>query len=191
MPVRRLWGTVLAVCLAGCGGAERVFLTTTSRMDMEERHTIAVLPDFADPRGIRTRLEELLLRNGFRVVSESLKQTTVTYKDRTSPVPEGAAQEATVEKVTEIHSDYLLRFDYTADDGKGWGGSEDKFLRFAVKVVNRATGEIVGIGQYARDGDHTIDEVLAGVVADLKKGIAGPAAPSVPPSQETQAPSGP
>lgn len=57
--------------------------------------------------------------------------------------------------------------------------------------MNRATGEIVGIGQYARDGGHTIDEVLEGVVADLKKGIAGPAAPFVPPSQETQAPSGP
>lgn len=187
MPFRlRTLAAIVAFGLAGCGGAERVFLTTTPRMDMGADHTIAVVPDFADPHGVRTRLEELLLRNGFRVVSESLKQTTVTYKDRTSPAPEGTPQEATVEKVTEIRSDYLLRFDYAVDAGKGWGGSEDEFARFAVKVVNRATGEIVGIGQYARDGDHTIDEVLAGVVADLRKGLAKPV-PDVVPAEPEEA----
>ncbi len=174
--------------LAGCGGGERVFLTTTPRMDMGIDRTIAVVPDFADPDGIRTRLEEMLLRNGFRVVAESLKQTTVTYKDRVSPAAEGGAHEATVEKVTEITADYLLRFDYAIEAGKGWGGPADEFDRFAVKVVNRATGEIVGIGQFARDGDHTIDEVLAGVVADLKKGLAKPAVPAAPPQPAEPAP---
>ncbi len=180
--MRRLatWLAAAVLVLAGCGGSERVFLTTTPRMEMGADHTIAVVPDFADPNGIRTRLEELLLRNGLRVVTESLKQTTVTYKDRTAPAPEGGVQEATVEKVTEITADYLLRFDYAIETGKGWGGAPDEFDRFSCKLVHRATGEIVGIGQFTRDGDHGIDQVLGGVVADLKKGIAKPAVPPAP-----------
>ena len=156
-----------ALILIGCGSV-KVMVKPNTNFSGNSTITISAA---RDPIAVQGKLEHLFLSRGYEVVSEIVARDRIKYQDNienkiTSPnqtIPEKSSAEASLERVKEFKSAYVLKFKYSAY----WDVFYYSFEEFSASIVDLSTGEIVTTVLFS--GDRSVDSVLEELVEKISK----------------------
>jgi len=160
----------LVVLTLGCAGP----LNFSVRPDTSfKRHsTITITSGGYDPLGVQGQMEHLLVSRGFEVISEAVAHDKLKYKDKITSDTRGQSEaEASLERIEEVRSIYILRFSYgyRADFPHG-----NVFTDFTASIVDLETGKVEVTADFSQGqfGSKSVSSVLR-EFADKLRGSIG------------------
>ena len=160
MKVKAFFNVVLTLSvflIFGCALTGTVFVSVKPNTSFTPKSTITVVCQhyswgrYHDPLKVQGRLERLLMSRGYEVVSSAVASDKIKYEDKIRRNDNGREAEASLERVREFRSIYVLRFDYDSYALK------ECFEHFTASVVDLRTGEVVASADYS---PHTGDPMF-------------------------------
>ena len=96
----------------GCTGTANFYKKPNFNLNASDSTITVVGPEY-DKFGIRGRIENLLMFKGFEVVSDAVISDTIVYQDTIHNTNKSSNATATLKRVNEVKSKYVLKFNYT------------------------------------------------------------------------------
>ncbi len=167
--MQREFVILAAVCLsvvvfAGCAATPTVVMRPNERL--ASGATITVVSKAADPLAVQAKLEHLLFSKGFKVVSEAVAREQLRVSVDTSVTDNKAYTSGVAERVREVRSVYIFRFDYRTRLDIPHG---EVFSTFTGTLVDLRSGEVVASADFAQSGfgSESVSDVLNNIVGQL------------------------
>lgn len=157
--------TLSIFLIFGCAGTVNVSVKPDT--SFTPKSTITVVSSGYDPLGVQGKIEHLLMSRGFEVVSEAVARDKVKYQDKIkSDAPGQSEAEASLERVQEVRSTYILRFSYSYRSDIPHG---NVFRNFTASVVDLNTGKVVASADFSQGdfGSRSVSSVLEEFVNKL------------------------
>jgi len=171
--MRKILILSLLICfLISCSGSLNVYVKPNTTFS--EQTSITVVSEKWDPLSVQGKLEHTLASRGFNVVSEAVAGTKIEFKasseEVTTESTKATDKKASIEKVQEIPSIFILKFDYK--HRMDWPHG-NVFENFSATVVDLHNGEIVASVDFSQGGfgSKSITGVLTEFVDELAKKI--------------------
>jgi len=152
--------------LAGCAG--KVAVVKKPGTSFARSSTITVVAAGNDFLGVQGQLEHLLLSRGFEVVSEAVARERVKYEDSIQSGAGESSASASLERVTEVPSAYIMRYSYSTRPDFP---NRHVFTQFSASVVDLRDGALQASVDFSQGelGSKSVQAVLREVAESLAR----------------------
>jgi len=153
----------------GCASTGIVSVSVKPNTSFTPKSTITVVyKGNYDPLKVQGRLERLLMSRGYEVVSSAVANDKIKYEDKIRSKDSGESEaEASLQRVQEFHSIYILQFDYNH-----FWTKDDCFEYFTASIIDLKTGEVAASADFSQGwpdfGCRSATSVLEEFVDKLK-----------------------